>query len=113
MMRAGTLRHRVTLQSPTGTRDSYGQRTTTWDDVATVWASIEQLDERERFAAAQLQASATHRVRVRYETALAAINATWRVLFGERVFVLAGPPNNVGERGLTLELLCTEGERVE
>jgi head-tail adaptor len=36
-MEAGTLRHRVTLQSPTGDQDAVGERDTEYTDVATVW----------------------------------------------------------------------------
>ena len=36
----GDMRRRVTLQSPTDSVDSYGQAIRTWDDYATVWASV-------------------------------------------------------------------------
>ena len=37
---AGALRHRVELQSPIETADTGGSATTTWQTIATVWASV-------------------------------------------------------------------------
>jgi SPP1 family predicted phage head-tail adaptor len=112
-MRAGKLRHRVTVQSPAGTRDAVGERQTTWTDVAAnVPASIEPLAAREQFLAAQAQASTTHRVRLRYSSDLSALNASWRIKFGDRVLVIDGV-RNIEERNMEFELLCTEGLREE
>ena len=111
-MQAGRKTCKVVLQSPTGSRDAVGERTTTWVDVATVWAAIAPLTAREMFAAAQAQAPATHRVRIDYSSAVAAIVAAWRVKFGVRIFIIDGV-RNIDERNVELELLCTEGLRVE
>lgn len=42
-IQAGKLRHRITIQRETVTRDEYGSEVKTWDDLATVWASVEPL----------------------------------------------------------------------
>ena len=112
-MQAGQLRHSVILQSPTGTLDSVGERSTTWTDVATVRASVEPLSGREEFLAAQRQATTTHRVTVRYATQISAIDASWRVKFGDRVFTIDEPPRNELEKNRQIVLLCTEGRRQE
>lgn len=39
-MNAGTLRHRVTVQTRTSAVDDIGQPVTTWDTVGDVWANI-------------------------------------------------------------------------
>lgn len=67
-LRAGDLRHRVTIQRPRGNdlRDSTGQPVSDWPDVAEVWASIEPLSARESFAAQQAQSTVSHRIRMRY-----------------------------------------------
>lgn len=111
-MRAGKMRHRIILQSPGGAIDEFGERTTTWTDVATVWASIEPLTVREQFLAEQAQSSTTHKVRFRYDSSLSTINASWRAKFGTRVFVIDGVMNK-DERNKEYELLCTEGLREE
>lgn len=112
-MEAGKLRHRVTLQRPSGTRDAVGGRVTVPLDVATVWASIETLDGREAFYAAQRQATTTHKVVIRYAPIIAGIDATWRVKYGVRIFTLDEPPRNTREINAELVLMCTEGPRDE
>ena len=113
-MRAGRLRHRITLQSPSGSQDALGERTTTWTDAcAPVWAAIEPLRASEVFAAAQNQASTTHRIQIRYDSSNSEIDSSWRVKFGDRIFTIDGPPRNFNEKNRTLELLCTEGLREE
>lgn len=111
-MRSGSLRHRVTLQSPTGSRDAVGERTTSWTDIATVWASVGPLTTRELMAAGQPMSEVSHRVRVRYSSTIAALDASWRVLFGSRVLVIQGV-RNIDERNKEFELLCSEGVREE
>ena len=111
-MRAGNLRHSVILQSPGGIRDSLGERTTTWLNVATVKAGVSPLAVRELLAAGQLMGETTHKVRVRYHSAIAAIDTSWRVLFGSRVLVVTGV-RNIEERKIEIELLCSEGLREE
>ncbi len=104
-VKAGRLRHRVTLQSAADTADGGGGFTTTWSDVATVWAAIEPLKSRERLFAQQLENPVTHRVTIRYR---AGVTAKMRLEFGARVFNIRGVIN-AGERDRTLELLCEEG----
>lgn len=65
-MRAGTLRHRVTLQTVTETRDADGGVSESWTDTATLWAAVEPLRGREYFSAKALQAEVTTRIRLRY-----------------------------------------------
>ncbi len=104
-VKAGRLRHRVTLQNAADTADGGGGFTTTWSDVATVWAAIEPLKSRERLFAQQLETPVTHRVTIRYR---AGVTAKMRLKFGARVFNIRGVIN-AGERDRTLELLCEEG----
>lgn len=111
-MQAGKLRHRVTLQSPAGSRDAVGERTTTWTSVHTCWASVEPVTSREAFIAAQAREELTHRVTVRASSEIASLDTSWRVLFGSRVLVIIGV-RNIDERGHTLEITCSEGLRDE
>ena len=80
--------------------------------MATVWAAVEPLGVRESFLAAQAQSSTTHKVTIRYSSDVAAVVASWRVLFGSRVFVVDGA-RNVDERNVDIVLMCTEGLRTE
>jgi SPP1 family predicted phage head-tail adaptor len=112
-MQAGRLRHSVIVQRPGGSRDAVGARLTTFTDIATVPASIEPLVGREQFLAAERQASTTHKVTLRYASSISSIDATWRVKFGTRIFVIDEPPRNTDERNREITLFCTEGLRDE
>lgn len=39
-MKAGQLRHRVTIQTQVATQDALGQPSTSWLDTKTVWADV-------------------------------------------------------------------------
>lgn len=65
-MRAGELDRRVTIEQPTETRDSYGEPVTTWSELATVWASREDMRGQERFTAQQVHSELTTVFRMRY-----------------------------------------------
>ena len=69
-MRAGLLRHRVTIQTRTETQGSAGDVTWTWSDLDTVWASIEPLMGSEAVSAKQLQSRTDTRIRIRYRHGL-------------------------------------------
>jgi len=49
----------------------------------------------------------SHRVTIRHYSA---IQSDWRVLYGTRQLYLVGPPRNVDEQGVYMELRCDEGE---
>ncbi len=104
-LKAGALRHRVTLQTVGETPDGGGGFTTAWTDVATVWAAIEPLRGRERLHAQQLENPVTHRVTIRYR---AGVTAKMRLKFGPRILNIRAVVNP-SERNRTLELLCEEG----
>lgn len=77
-MRAGALRHRITIQRRVETQGTTGEVAWTWSDVADVYAAIEPISGREFFAAGQMQAPVDVRVRVRYRTG---ITEKMRVVF--------------------------------
>jgi len=112
-MRAGRLRHTVTIQSPEGLRDSHGERTTAWVSVAQfIRAGIEPLSSGDLIAASQTQLQITHKVVLRYTDLLSGIAIGWRVLFGDRKLIIEGI-RNIGEHNKVLELMCSEGLREE
>jgi SPP1 family predicted phage head-tail adaptor len=106
-VRAGELRHLITLQTPsTATPDGDGGFTNTWTDLATVWASIVPATARdlERLVAGTVQSSATHLVTIRY---LAGVTTKTRVVFGSRLLSVTGV-QNPEERNISLVLVCQE-----
>lgn len=108
-MRAGRLRHRIVLQSPTRTRDSTGGFTTTWTNEATVWAAIEPLSGREFFEIKQIQAETSVRVIIRHRDG---ITTDWRISHGGKFYDITGVINE-SERDRMITLFCSEGVRQE
>ena len=103
-MQAGPLRHRITIETPTETQDTFGAAVATWATFAERWAAIEPLTGREFFAAQQINAEVSHTIRLRY---VAGVTTKMRVAFGARHFDLAAV-RNLDERGIELELLAVE-----
>ena len=49
-MRAGQLRHRISIQTPTETQDDAGAIVTTWTEIVETWAAVEPSSGSERWA---------------------------------------------------------------
>jgi len=101
-MKAGKLRHRVTIQSPDITQNPVtGEMDNVWAEVATVWASVEPLSVREFMASAATQSEISARITIRYREGIA---ANMRILYRGQAYniegVLADP--NSGLEYLTL-----------
>jgi len=97
------MRHRITLQSPSAELDATGQPAS-WNDVATVWAAVEPLRGREYFAAQQVNAETTTRIRIRYR---AGVTSAMRGRYGSRTYDIVSVID-VDERHVELQLMCTE-----
>lgn len=65
-MQAGKLRNKVTLQSRVLTPNAVNEEVATYVDLVDVFASIEPIQGREFFAAQQVQADVTTRIRIRF-----------------------------------------------
>jgi len=100
-MRAGTLRHPVTIQEPIDGPSS----TLTWATFATSRASLDPISGREFFSMQGIDTATTHRIRMRY---LAGITAKMRLVIGTRRFRIAAPPRNLKERNRELEIFAEE-----
>ena len=105
-MKAGTLRHRVTIQAPSlAAASEFGDQATTWADVATVWAEIAPLSGRELLAAQAAQHEATARITMRYR---ADITTAMRIVAGSTVYDIHHVPPVRGKAN-ELALLCATG----
>lgn len=103
-MNIGDLRHRITIQQPVESSNTFGEVEKTWQDVATVWASIEPLRGREYFDSQQINAEVTTRIRIRYRPG---IKPKMRVVYGERIFDIQSVID-VEERHKEIHLMCKE-----
>lgn len=104
-MRAGTLRHRVTLQSQQLTSDGQGGQTESWTDFAVgVYCRIEPLQGAEKVQAQQVNDELTHRISLRY---LPGLSSKMRVLYGSRVFLIESTLND-NERNAEMVMFAKE-----
>lgn len=103
-MKAGQLRHLVTIERPIESLSDYGETVVNWDEFATVNASVSPLTANETFRAQQVQFGVTHKVAMRY---LPGLDSTMRIVFGNRVLHIVSIINADG-RNIQLELLCRE-----
>ena len=108
-MRAGGLRHRITIEKPSYVRDSVGEPSLTWSAIGTVWADIQPVRARELIAGGKEKTEITHKVIIRYSSTLASqLDEACRILFGSRILSIVGVINT-GERNQMIELACIEG----
>lgn len=111
-MRAGNLRHRITLQARRSGKDELGQPLLDWSDLSggTIWADIQPMSARERMLAAANQAELTHLVEIRWQAQFAdpRYMASLRIKYGSRIFNIQGSIDP-DERHKSLELSCNEG----
>lgn len=101
-MRAGTLRHRITIQRRSAEQDpNTGAMVEGWSDLATVWANVEPLSVREFIASRGEQAEITARITIRYR---AGLDPTMRILHRGLIYNIEGvlPDPRTGRQYLTM-----------
>jgi len=104
-MRAGELRHQVSVQiKPTG-KDEHGNVRTDWTEVAKVWTKKEDLSGRELFAAQAAQSEVTTRFRLRYRKDIV---PHMRLVLGSTVYKVESVLDRKGTKR-ELQLMCSSG----
>lgn len=108
-MRAGQMRHRITIQNFTTIELPSGSEKEVWFDVATVWAEVKAISGRELLTAGAEMSEVTLRVWLRYRADVgSASRILWQQQGRERMaynIVSAIPDPKAGR----LELLCKGG----
>ncbi len=104
MVRAGILRHRVTIQRATSTKDALGGDVLTWATLATVWAEVRPLSGREAIEAGRISSTANVWITIRYRDD---VTPLMRVSWRGRVFEI-NQIENQGTADVALVLWCTE-----
>ncbi len=105
-MKAGRLRSRVQLQAPVVAADPDGfERVTGYTTITTVWAEVRPLTGKNlilaRTAGEKLDAEITIRFRPD-------VTGKWRVMDGEHIYALTGPPVDRENRKSELVMLVQE-----
>ncbi len=103
-MRGGHLRHRVTRQMKSESRDSHGGVTYTWADGESRWAEVTTLQGRELWQARQAGLFADVKVSTRYWPELTNQD---RLSFGARVLNIESVIDVQG-RGIESVALCVQ-----
>ena len=101
-MRAGSMRHRVMIQQPVTTVDSFGAATTTWEVLRYAYASIEQMKSYDKSVAAATWPGADTTITLRY---VPGVTGNMRIVHEEKVYSILGQPNNID--GRNREIICT------
>lgn len=107
-MRSDKLRHRITIQQAIETQGPTGEMSVVWSDFADVAASVEPLRGREFWAAKEMQAQVTTRIRIRY---LEGVTPKMQVLFSKSSGIksyLIDSVINEEERDKYMQLMCQE-----
>jgi SPP1 family predicted phage head-tail adaptor len=82
-MESGRLNRRVMIQAPSVVQDEYGQPTSTFVTLATVWAAVEPLSGRQLFAARAAVSTVSVAITIRF---LATVTTAMRVLYGNHIY---------------------------
>lgn len=106
MVRAGVLRHRVTIQSPQAGTDTWGQPIDGWSDVvSSLPAEVRDIRGREFWQQQQAPGGDVNtRVRIRYRTDLAPVMRVLHMGRDLRIEAILDPDGRMAE----LHLMCRE-----
>jgi len=87
---AADAKHRATFQSPTDSDDGYGGFTRAWVSIGPYWAMITPVSGSQYFAQQAVQVGVTHKILIRYQSALKDITtiSNYRVTFDDRLFAV-------------------------
>lgn len=104
-MKAGKLKHRITIQKKTSSKTSTGSIKIKWEDVCKVWASFEPSSVKEFLASQSIKSEVIAKIIIRYNKNLS-IDSTMRVLYRDKVYNIVGvlPDLNCGLDYLTLSV---------
>lgn len=103
-MRAGRLRHRLSLQAPIRTQDAFGESTVKYSEYAVVWGSLMPGRGKEFEHAHQIHAEIDHEALIRYNPF---VMPTHRVVFDGREFEIVSI-SNFEERNIRQVLMLKE-----
>lgn len=103
------MRNKITIQKFVEMLDEYNTPTgsSTWQDVATMWASVEPISGKEYIMLQNTNSELILRIRMRY---IPGITNAMRVKYGERVFDIQSVIN-YKELNREMHLMCTEVDK--
>lgn len=103
-MRAGRLRHRISIEYPSEVTDSFGGVSTSWVEHESRWAEVVPLTGKPLTSAQQIHAESTHRVRIRHLE----LEPSFRLKFGNLILEPLHT-SDIDNLGRELVILCRSG----
>lgn len=105
--------HKITVEKPTRSTDSYGGATVSWSTVATVWADIQPASGRELFAQNATQSRVTHKITIRYKPEFKDITqiSAYRISYDGRLFAInsiANVADDMKAEGKSYQVISAE-----
>lgn len=101
-VRAGRLRHRVRVESPTEARSASGEVTRTWATDEHRWCDIRPMSGREYIAADHTVGQITHEIRMRYFAGLSVRQRIVEVVSGRTFEIVAALNGDERDRMTTV-----------
>lgn len=105
-MEVGELRHRITFQKLITTTNENGFEVEDWIDIKTVWSAAANLNGKEFFEAATVQAETTVKFTIRF---IDGIDESMRILFKEKIYNITFI-DNIKYRNKFIEIKALEVE---
>ena len=105
-MKAGSLRHKITIQENAALNDGAGSQKAVWQDVCTVHAAIKPLSGRELIVSQAENSEISVRIVIRYRTG---ITASMRIVYQNTIYAIVAPPINTDMRNTELQIMCAAG----
>jgi SPP1 family predicted phage head-tail adaptor len=103
-LRAGKLRHFITILTPTDTVDATGATKQTWSTLINAWAMVLPISAREYVTAGQVFTEMSHKITMRYYSG---VTTKCKLQFGTRYFDIKSV-SDIEERNEMMCLLCRE-----
>lgn len=100
---AGKMSKRITIKQLTTGQNEYGEPSTTWNTVKTVWASIEPLSGKAFWEAEAVQSEITHKIITR----ASGITPDMKIYYGARIFDIDSVINE-NEQGAKYIIMAKE-----
>lgn len=109
-LRAGELRHRITITRTTETADGHHGFSESTSTIATrIAAEVEDLSGRTLEQARQLDPRVTHRIRIRGRSGLrAGDTVTYHHRHDDRTLEVVAPPLDADAKGVEMHLFCRQ-----
>lgn len=110
-MRAGQLRHRITIEEYENEDvDRAGELQPRWKPFATLWGRIEETGANETVSLNQLAPAGTHTVTIRHTNGIdSRMRVCWKDQGTNRIFGIEGVTKS--ERREMMTLVCREDQR--